>query len=97
MLYRRPMGSIIGRTPKDGTTTYLAQILLKSKGKIVRRESQTFDRKQSGKAWLARRRSPSPTALTEAKISSSPTSLIVTVESPKVGELCGFCSYSLFP
>ncbi len=49
------MGSIIGRTRKDGTTAYLAQILLKSKGKIVHRESQTFDRKQAAKAWLARR------------------------------------------
>jgi hypothetical protein len=60
MLYRPskigpPMGSIIGRTRKDGTTAYLAQILLKSKGKIVHRESQTFDRKQTAKAWLARR------------------------------------------
>jgi hypothetical protein len=50
-----PMGSIIGRTRKDGTTAYLAQILLKSKGKIVHRENQTFDRKQAAKAWLARR------------------------------------------
>jgi integrase len=60
MLYRPskigpPMGSIIGRTRKDGTTAYLAQILLKSKGKIVHRECQTFDRKQAAKAWLARR------------------------------------------
>ena len=49
------MGTIIGRTRKDGTTAYLAQILLKSKGKIVHRESQTFDRKQAAKAWLSRR------------------------------------------
>ena len=49
------MGSIIGRTRKDGTTTYSAQILIKRKGEIVHRESQTFDRKQAAKAWLARR------------------------------------------
>ncbi len=49
------MGTIIGRTRKDGTTAYLAQILLKRKGEIVHRESQTFDRKQAAKAWLARR------------------------------------------
>ena len=49
------MGTIIGRTRKDGTTAYLAQILLKRKGQIVHRESQTFDRKQAAKAWLARR------------------------------------------
>lgn len=49
------MGSIIGRTRKDGSIAYLAQILLKRKGKIVHRESETFDRKQAAKAWLARR------------------------------------------
>jgi hypothetical protein len=49
------MGSIIGRTRKDGTTAYLAQILLKRKDEIVHQESQTFNRKQAAKAWLARR------------------------------------------
>jgi len=51
----RTVGSIIGRTRKDGTTAYLAQILIKRKNKIVHREHQTFDRKQAAKAWLARR------------------------------------------
>ena len=49
------MGTIIGRTRKDGTTAYVAQILLKRKGQIVHRESQTFDRKQVARAWIARR------------------------------------------
>jgi integrase len=51
----QPMGTVIGRTRKDGTTAYLAQILLKRKGKIVHRESKTFDRKQAARAWLSRR------------------------------------------
>ena len=49
-----PVGTIIGRTRKDGTTSYLAQITLKQKGQIIHREAQTFDRKQAAKAWLAR-------------------------------------------
>jgi integrase len=49
------MGTIVGRTRKDGTTAYLAQIILKRQGQIVHRESQTFDRRQAAKAWLARR------------------------------------------
>ena len=49
------MGTVIGRTRKDGTTAYLAQILLKRKGKIVHRESKTFDQKQTARAWLSRR------------------------------------------
>ena len=44
------MGTIIGRTRKDGTAAYVAQILIKRKGLIAHRESQTFDRKQAAKA-----------------------------------------------
>jgi integrase len=49
------MGTVIPRRRKDGTTSYLAQITIKRKGKIVHREAQTFDRRQAAKAWLARR------------------------------------------
>ena len=49
------MGTIISRTRKDGSTAYLAQILIKRKGKIVFRQSETFDRRQAAKAWLSRR------------------------------------------
>jgi hypothetical protein len=51
----RTVGSIIGRTRKDGSTAYLAQILIKRKNKIVLREHKTFDRKQAAKASLGRR------------------------------------------
>src|ERR1035437_7127266 len=40
MLYR--MGTVIARGRKDGTTSYLAQITIKRKGKIAHREAQTF-------------------------------------------------------
>lgn len=49
------MGTITERPRQDGTTGYYAQILIKRKGRVVRREAQTFDRKQAAKAWLARR------------------------------------------
>lgn len=49
------MGTIIARRRRDGTTGYLAQIVIKRKGKIVHREAQTFDRKQAANAWLSRR------------------------------------------
>jgi integrase len=49
------MGTIIPRPRKDGTTGYTAQIVIKRKGNIVRREAKTFDRKQAAKAWLSRR------------------------------------------
>jgi integrase len=49
------MGTIIARKRRDGTTAYLAQILMKRGGKIVFRQSETFDRKQAANAWLSRR------------------------------------------
>lgn len=50
-----PMGTIIPRKRKDGSTGYTAQIVIKRGGKIVHRESQTFDRKQAATTWLGRR------------------------------------------
>jgi integrase len=49
------MGSIIGRTRKDGSKGYTAQIVLKKGGAIVHREAQTFDRRQAANAWMVKR------------------------------------------
>lgn len=49
------MGSIVERKRKDGTVSYRAQILIKSKGRIVHPESSSFDRLTTAKAWLKRR------------------------------------------
>jgi hypothetical protein len=47
--------SIVERKCKDGTVSYRAQILIKSKGRIVHQESSSFDRLTTAKAWLKRR------------------------------------------
>ena len=49
------MGTIVPRKRKNGSQAYRAQIVRKQGGKIVYRETQTFDRKQAAKAWLGRR------------------------------------------
>jgi integrase len=49
------MATIVARKRKDGTTGYLAQIILKQAGKVVHQESQTFDRRQAATAWSERR------------------------------------------
>lgn len=49
------MGTIIARKRKDGSTGYTAQIVIKRAGKIVHRESQTFDRKQAATTWIGKR------------------------------------------
>lgn len=45
------MATITARKRKNGSTAHLAQIVLKSKGKIIYRENQTFDRKGAAYAW----------------------------------------------
>jgi integrase len=49
------MGTIVARKRNDGSYGYRAQIILKQKGVVVHRESQTFDRKEAAKAWVKRR------------------------------------------
>jgi hypothetical protein len=49
------MGTIIGRTRKDGSKAFLAQITIKRDGAIVHREAETFDRKQAANAWIVKR------------------------------------------
>jgi Phage integrase family len=49
------MGTIIGRTRKDGSKAFTAQIVIKIGGKTVHREAQTFDRKPAANAWIVKR------------------------------------------
>jgi hypothetical protein len=49
------MGTIIGRTRKDGSKAFVAQIVIEKAGAIVHRETETFDRKQAANAWIAKR------------------------------------------
>ena len=48
-------GTVIPRKRADGSTGYQAQLLIKRAGKIIHRESRTFDRKQAASAWLEKR------------------------------------------
>lgn len=49
------MGTIVDRPRADGTTAYMAKIILKRKGKVVHRETKTFDRRQAANAWIVKR------------------------------------------
>ena len=44
------MGTIIGRSRKDSSKAFTAQIVIKKDGVIVHREAQTFDRKPAANA-----------------------------------------------
>jgi len=49
------MGTIIGRTRKDGSKAFTAQIVIKKGGAIVHREALTFDRRPAANAWMVKR------------------------------------------
>lgn len=48
------MGTIVKRRRDNGTAAYMAKIILKRKGKIIHRETKTFDRRPAAAAWIAR-------------------------------------------
>jgi len=49
------MGTIVARKRKDKSTAFMAKIILKDKGKVIHRESKTFERKPAAAAWIAKR------------------------------------------
>ena len=49
------MGTIVSRNRKDGSTAYMAQIVLYRDGKIAHRETKTFDRRPAAAAWIKKR------------------------------------------
>ena len=56
MLYQgRAMGTISERKRKDGSTAYMAQIVIKAGGKILHRENKTFPGRREAAGWIARR------------------------------------------
>lgn len=49
------MGTIVIRRRANGTTAYMGKVLLKKDGKVIHRETRTFDRKAAAAAWIAKR------------------------------------------
>lgn len=49
------MGSIIERPRANGTVAYLAKIAIMRDGRVVFRQSQTFDRRPAATAWIEKR------------------------------------------
>lgn len=46
------MGTIKERKRKDGSSAFMAEIVIKKKGQIVHREAQTFDRRPAAVRWI---------------------------------------------
>ena len=63
------MGSILSRKRKDGTVGHTAVIRIKSGGKLIHSEFETFERKPAAQAWLKKRETElaAPGALVKPK------------------------------
>lgn len=66
------MGTIVTRPRKNRTAAYMAKIIRKSEGKVIYRETATFERKAAALAWIAKREEElsKPGAVESAKRSS---------------------------
>lgn len=64
------MGSIIERRRKDGSVALLAQVVIKHKGRIVRRENKTFTDLRQAKAWMAVRETDRDEAADDPKLAT---------------------------
>ena len=72
------MGTLTERKRKDGSTGYLAQIVVKRDGQIIRRENQTFDRRQAVVAQIPDAKGGNPT-LISLRVLQAATDLVDTV------------------
>lgn len=74
------MASIIERKRKDGTPSFMAQIVIKRDGKTVHRENKTFDKRREAAAWGAFR---------EGELSKPGTIHEMKREDPTLAEAIG--------
>jgi len=76
------MGTIVERPRKSGGKAYMAKIILKREGKVIHRETQTFDRRPAAAAWIARREDElaKPGALDRAKVAANDPPLHVAID-----------------
>lgn len=73
------MGTITPRKRSDGTTGYTAQIRIKRGGKVVHSESETFDREQAARIWMAKREEAltAPGGLEKAQVKDPPLADVI--------------------
>lgn len=73
------MGTISTRKRKDGTEAHTAQIRIKSDGRIIHSEAQTFERHAAAKLWLKKREAElaEPGALEKAKQKDPPLADVI--------------------
>ncbi len=76
------MGTIVERPRKKGGKAYMAKIVIKREGKVVHRETKTFDRRPAAEAWIARREEElsKPGAIDRAKQATNDPTLSAVID-----------------
>ncbi|MFZ5692482.1 MAG: tyrosine-type recombinase/integrase [Pseudomonadota bacterium] len=76
------MGTIVERPRKNGGKAFMAKIILKRDGKVIHRETQTFDRRPAAAAWISRREDElsKPGAIERAKQASNDPTLADVID-----------------
>ncbi|MHB0785551.1 site-specific integrase [Bradyrhizobium sp. 5.13L] len=76
------MGTIVERPRKKGGKAYMAKIIVKREGKVIHRETETFDRRPAAAAWIARRENElsKPGAIERAKLATNDPPLSVVID-----------------
>jgi integrase len=74
------MGTITARMRKDKSVGYTAQIRIKSGGKVVHSESETFEREDVARRWMAKREKTlaEPGALAKVNQADPPLSTVIS-------------------
>ena len=76
------MGTIVERPRKDGSSAFLAQISIMRDGKIVFRQSKSFDRRPAAAAWIKKREVDlaKPGGLTQARTGKASATLADAID-----------------
>jgi hypothetical protein len=72
------MGTIVERPRKKSGKAYMAKIILKREGKVIHRETETFDRRPAAAAWMVPPREDAlskPGAIERAKLATNDSPL----------------------
>lgn len=76
------MGTIVERPRKDGSSAFLAQISIMRDGKIIFRQSKSFDRRPAATAWIKKREADlaKPGGLTHARTGKTSATLADAID-----------------
>ena len=76
------MGTIVERPRKDGSSAFLAQISIMRDGKIIFRQSKSFDRRPAATAWIKKREADlaKPGGLTQARTGKTSATLADAID-----------------